>query len=277
MHRPKYDDWSLPKGKVDPGEHVVAAAVREVAEETGHTVVLGRPLTPQQYRVNGALKEVSYWTARADDSAAPWRGTKEIDQVDFVPAKRARRRLTHPRDAALVAEAVEQLDDPPLGTSPLVILRHGKAQSRSRWDGPDGERPLEPKGSVQAERLVELLRCFGIERVVTSDALRCVDTVRPYASSVGALIELEPRVSEKACRDNPSGSRAVVLSLAADARPVVLCSHRPVLPELSAATQALTAKQVRLGKDALAALSPGAFVVLHRQADRIVAWEQHES
>ena len=112
VHRPKYDDWSLPKGKLDPGEHLVACAVREVLEETGHAVRLGAPLGVQRYPVQGLPKEVRYWAARANDSAPPWRGTAEIDRLEFVPASRAGARLTQPRAPA-----------PALGRWPTLRLR----------------------------------------------------------------------------------------------------------------------------------------------------------
>ena len=95
VHRPRYDDWSLPKGKLDPGEHPLVCAVREVEEETGHRVVLGRPLPRQRYTVSGRPKVVQYWVARADDRAAEWGGTAEIDQHRWVPTWQAPRR-THP-------------------------------------------------------------------------------------------------------------------------------------------------------------------------------------
>ena len=66
VHRPRYDDWSLPKGKLDRGEHLLAGAVREVEEETGQRVVLDRPLPTQHYEVNGVPKRVHYWAARAE-------------------------------------------------------------------------------------------------------------------------------------------------------------------------------------------------------------------
>ncbi|MET0522300.1 MAG: NUDIX hydrolase, partial [Jiangellaceae bacterium] len=104
VHRPRYDDWSLPKGKLDRREHPLAGAVREVEEETGQRVVLDRPLPTQHYEVNGVPKRVHYWAARADDNAPTWQGTKEIDQIAFVPAAEAAHRLTHPRDAEVVAD-----------------------------------------------------------------------------------------------------------------------------------------------------------------------------
>jgi 8-oxo-dGTP pyrophosphatase MutT (NUDIX family) len=150
VHRPRYDDWSLPKGKLDPGEHLLACAVREVEEETGHRVVLGRPLPTQLYQVNGAPKRVHYWAARADEDAPPWHGTKEVDLVEFLPAAEAVRRLTHPRDA----EIVNALSSNEIRTVPFVVLRHTQAIERSLWTGPDAQRPLNDRGSRDALALV---------------------------------------------------------------------------------------------------------------------------
>src|SRR3954470_1380615 len=69
VHRPRYDDWSFPKGKLDPGEHVTSAAVREVAEETGLRVRLGPPLPGQRYpAAGGRVKGVSDWGGRGGGS-----------------------------------------------------------------------------------------------------------------------------------------------------------------------------------------------------------------
>src|SRR3712207_70034 len=86
VHRPKYDDWSFPKGKLDPGEDVTVAAVREVAEETGLDIRLGPPLTPQVYDVgDGAArtKRVRYWTGRlvGGDDVSTYQPTDEVDEV----------------------------------------------------------------------------------------------------------------------------------------------------------------------------------------------------
>ncbi|BAJ30123.1 MULTISPECIES: NUDIX hydrolase [Kitasatospora] len=100
VHRPKYDDWSLPKGKLDPGEGWRAAALREVLEETGMRCVLGAELPTQHYLAHGRPKEVRYWAAVPTDGA--FRPNREVDRLEWLPPKRARERLTHPRDRVLV-------------------------------------------------------------------------------------------------------------------------------------------------------------------------------
>src|SRR5690349_1211197 len=74
VHRPKYDDWSFPKGKLDRGEHPAAAAVREVAEETGLAVRLGVPLGSQRYPISRGTKSVTYWAGRVvgDDDVSTY-------------------------------------------------------------------------------------------------------------------------------------------------------------------------------------------------------------
>ena len=280
VHRPKYDDWSLPKGTLDPGEHILACAVREVLEETGHAVSLGTPLGVQRYPVTGATKQVLYWAARADDGAPPWPGTPEIDRLEFVPAGRAAARLTHPRDVDLVTAAADALGAPAEDTSPLIILRHTKASSRKRWVGPDADRPLDPKGTAQADRLSVLLACYGIDRVVSSDALRCLDTVRPYATAVRAHVEHEPRVTEEAHEKAPQGAGEAVRELLASGDAAVLCSHRPVLPTLLDALGPLPDSPFPPADVIDQTLSPGSFVVVHRRVAggevEVVGVERHD-
>ncbi len=269
VHRPKYDDWSLPKGKLDRSEHPLTAAVREVSEETGHRVTLGRPLPAQRYRVSAGTKEVRYWAARADGSATAWPGTDEIDLIEFLPPEKALSRLSYDRDAALV----QQLLDGPAETVPLVILRHTDAAPREDWPGSDLERPLHPNGLDLAERIVPLLRALLPTRVVASDALRCVQSVRPYASTVGAAIELEPRVSEEGFERQPSQVATVLRQLLADGAPTLLCTHRPVLRALTSALAGHVAPGVEVPDEPL---PPGGFIAAHAAAGRVVAVELHE-
>jgi 8-oxo-dGTP diphosphatase len=280
VHRPKYDDWSLPKGKLDPGEHLVACAVREVLEETGHAVRLGVPLGVQRYPVSGVPKEVFYWAARADDSAPPWPGTPEIDRLEFLPVSRAAARLTQPRDVDRVFATAAALGTPPADTEPLVVLRHGKARSRKRWHGRDQDRPLDLKGRAQADRLAVLLACYGIRRVVSSDALRCVDTVLPFATASRVHVEHEPRVTEEAHDGAPHGAGAAARELLEDGQATVLCSHRPVLPTLFEALGPLPAGGFGRASVLDEPLSPGAFVVIHRRRGpsgvEVVGVERHD-
>ena len=265
VHRPRYDDWSLPKGKLDRGEHLLAGAVREVEEETGQRVVLDRPLPTQHYEVNGVPKRVHYWAARADDNAPTWQGTKEIDRVAFVPAAEAARRLTHPRDAEVVADLLAG----EIRTVPFVVLRHTEAIDRSSWDGPDAIRPLNKRGAVDAQALVPPGRALGLTRVVSSDAVRCVDSVRPYVDATGVPFELQPVLSEDGHLEQPLAVEKVTRALLADGARTVVCSHRPVLPYVIAAA----AEQA----PDLAPTEPlhvGEFLVFHHRGGVSVAVER---
>ena len=266
IHRPRYDDWSLPKGKQDPGEHILACAVREVEEETGQRVVLGRPLPTQHYEANGRPKRVHYWAARADDGAPVWPGTAEVDEVAFLPAVEAMRQLTHARDAELVTV----LASGPIRTTPLVALRHTRAVARSSWTGPDQERPLDTRGTRHATRLAPALAALGVTRVVSSDAVRCVDTVRAFAEERRITVEMEPVLSEQGHLAQPSQAGRLIRSLLADGAPTVVCSHRPVLPDVIAAAT----EQARTDVPA-EPLHAGEFLVLHHRGGVVVAAERH--
>ncbi len=261
VHRPRYDDWSFPKGKVDRGEHVVATAVREVEEETGLRVRLGAPLTEQQYRVAGRggprEKTVAYWSARVlgDDDVAGYRRAGEIDEVAWVPVAAARERLTYPHDVVTLDEAMRR----PRRTSTLVVLRHGLARSRDRWHADDRVRPLLVGGHEQARRWVALLAAYGVGSVVSSPSTRCVQSVQPYLDALDLTPRLEPVLSEEDA-DGDAVRRLVARLL--EERRTVLCTHRPVLPLV---LDALGVAPVTLEK--------GEALVVHHRHGRVVATE----
>jgi len=228
VHRPSYDDWSFPKGKLDRGEHVVSAAVREVAEETGLHVRLGPPLSDQRYPVSGGrTKQVRYWVGRAvgSEDVSAYRPNDEIDAVEWMPHEKAMECLTYERDRATLKEARRLRRR----THALVVLRHAQARSRKGWRSNDDRlRPLVQAGRAQAERLVPMLAAYDVTRVVTSSSVRCVDTVRPFSDTTGWQLELDDGLSEEDA--TPESVLATVGRLVAREESAVLCTHRPVLP-----------------------------------------------
>jgi 8-oxo-dGTP pyrophosphatase MutT (NUDIX family)/phosphohistidine phosphatase SixA len=262
VHRPKYDDWTLPKGKAEPGEHVLLTAVREVEEETGLRVTLGRRLSPSYYKVDGRPKRVDYWAGRPADPQAPFTPSHEVDDLAWLPMAAAADQLTYDRDVALV----EEFAGGPALTVPLILLRHASAGSKSDWDGADLARPLDARGAADADTLARLLRCFGADRVISSAAERCVATVRPFAALTGAKIEIEPLFTVTA----QAGAEAVALrasSLAVTGSPVVACAHRENLPLLMAAACARLEARPPRGRP----LRKGRFWVLHVAAGGYLA------
>jgi 8-oxo-(d)GTP phosphatase len=261
VHRPRYDDWSFPKGKLDPGEHVTAAAVREVAEETGLHVRLGVPLAPQRYSVTGGrTKQVSYWVGRVvgSDDVSAYRVNDEIDAVEWVPYDEAMDRLTYDYDRSTLKEARPRRRR----THAVVVLRHGTARSRRGWGQDDRLRPLVQAGRAQAQRLVPVLAAYDVTRIVSSSSMRCLETVTPYADTTGWDLVLEDGVSEE-------GASVVsvvdtVDTLVAGDESAVLCTHRPVLPSVFDALGVADSK-----------LDPGMMLVAHLRQGTVTATELH--
>ncbi|WP_456845554.1 NUDIX hydrolase [Cellulomonas sp. P5_C6] len=291
VHRPRYDDWSWPKGKVDPGETILAAATREVAEETGHDVVLGVPLPGLEYSLSdGRRKRVHYWAAQVagrPDAAAlrarppvPPASTKEIDQLRWFDVGTAAKRLTRDDDREPLVSLVEAYDKGRLDTRALVVARHGTARRRSTWKGTELDRPLTPEGHRQSRALISVLSTFGVGRVVTSAWARCVTTVEPYAAAAQVAPEISSILTEAQHSTSPARVAAEVLGLLQSAGDVVVCTHRPVLPTV---VDVLAQHATRQVADALPTadpfLHPAQVLVAHvaqtPKGPRVVATETH--
>jgi 8-oxo-dGTP pyrophosphatase MutT (NUDIX family)/phosphohistidine phosphatase SixA len=267
VHRPKYDDWSFPKGKLDRGEHATAAAVREVEEETGVRVRLGVPLASQRYPVRAGTKLVHYWVGRAvgDGDVSRYEPNEEIDEVAWFPLDKARRRLSYQFDVDTLDEALEHARK----TRTLVVLRHGQARSRKAWRSDDRERPLLATGKHQAARLVPVLAAYDVRRLVSSTSTRCVQTLEPYAAVTERTLRTDLLLSEEEA--TRKGVRRLVSSFvdALEERPasaggLVVCTHRPVLPWVF---EAAGVEDPRL--------APGEMLVLHLRKGRIRSTERH--
>ena len=261
VHRPAYDDWSFPKGKLDPGESLPAAAVREVGEETGLAIRLGPPLGRQRYLNGDRMKSVHYWVGWAvgSDDVSGYLVNSEIDDVRWLPWKDALDRLTYDYDRETL-EASRRLRRK---SRALVVLRHGSAQSRKSWSGDDRKRPLLESGEHQAERVVPLLAAYDVSRVVTSTSTRCRDTVVPYAETSGLKLEEHDGLSQE---DATTESVVEIVDDLLDTKEgAVLCTHRPVLPSVFDA----------LGVDGLR-LAPAGLLVVHHRKGRAVATEPYD-
>ena len=234
VHRPTYRDWTLPKGKLDPGEPAPIGAVREVREETGVSIRLGRPLGPVRYPVLRGTKVVHWWVGHVVEEQ-PREPNDEVDQVQWLPVHEAASLLTYPDEHEILERAAAMS---PSGT--LLVVRHAKAVSRKSFKGrPDTARPLSGRGERQADQLVQLLGAYGVRELVSSSSVRCVDTLVPYATTVRHSVRRVDLLSEEKGEVSPKQVRSYLKRLTAHAaerphKPTVVCGHRPVLPDMFA-------------------------------------------
>ncbi|MCV2394892.1 NUDIX domain-containing protein [Actinotalea sp. M2MS4P-6] len=291
VHRPRYKDWSWPKGKLDPGEPVAAAAVREVEEETGTAIVLGAPLPLLRYRTpDGNAKIVRYWSAQAASEhyhrplaarreVVPAK-TTEIDDVVWVGASTAREMLTRRADHRPLDVLEDLWQRGRLETRVLAIARHGQAVPRNRWHEGEASRPLTAVGRRQAKAIVPVLAAFGVRSVLTSPWDRCAATVAPYAEKASLEVDVSAALTEAAHAKHPHDVVKVIEGLLATPRDAVVATHRPVLPTaldtISEATRRWT-HGILPAKDPY--LRTGEILVAHvtgqgRKA-RVVAVEHH--
>jgi 8-oxo-(d)GTP phosphatase len=266
IYRKRYDDWTLPKGKVEVGESVPVCAVREVHEETGVRIRLAAPLDSISYEAgNAGPKKVDYWGGVVLDveSRTP---DAEVDLVSWLSVRAALSQLTYSHDHLLLQQHLEQ---PP--TTPLIILRHAKAMDRKDWSRKDSTRPLNSRGRRQSQMLMPMLDAYGVTKLVSSTSTRCVATVLPYAHEREMALETYSLLSEEEGEHDPKGvgrlARKIRAATLERGEPTTLCVHRPVLPHI------LDALDI-----AATTLSTGEFLVAHLIANGTVhALERHSA
>jgi 8-oxo-dGTP diphosphatase len=289
IHRARYDDWSWPKGKLDKGETIAEAAVREIREETGLKVALGVHLSEIHYPLpNGNDKEVHYWAAHVTDKAlahSTFEPSEEVAKVDWKTPQQARKLLSYEFDQQPLNALLDLFDRGQLATKPLIVLRHAKAMARSDWKGgkvvDDGKRPLHDFGKQQAKALIKPLSAFGVKHIVTSPWKRCRETVLPFAVKRKLTVIERSQLSELGNAKRPARTSNVVEDVIEVDKASVICSHRPSLPTILKTIAGFAPLELRRAINAASTLRPGQMLVVHisrsGKKPRVVAVELQES
>jgi 8-oxo-(d)GTP phosphatase len=261
VHRPRYDDWSLPKGKIDENETPLACAYREVFEETGIKARFTRQLGSVEHEDNGTQKRVKYWVAQALGTS-DFVANEEVDQLRWLKPSDSIELASHQSDKEMIERFLE-IEGP---TDTLIILRHTKALERGDWDGDDSLRTLNESGLAQAQSLISHLAPFAINEIYTSDFTRCVQTVSPLGESRGLVVSKVPSLNEATFESDPERSISFANALKQDERNILICSHNPVIP-----TMLRGILNTKLKNKDLIKLEPGDAWLVHRVKGEIVA------
>ncbi|WP_062077569.1 NUDIX hydrolase [Demequina globuliformis] len=254
VHRPRYNDWSWPKGKLDHGETLPACAIREVAEETGKQVILGQPLPTLRYPTGEKTKVVKYWAAQvasgssvavAARPAVKSASKNEIDHVRWLSIEEARDRITFREDLRPLEVLVDAWERDRLDTRAFVLTRHARAKRRKAWKRADIKRPITKAGAERARQLVPLFAAFGVTKIDSSPAERCMATVRPYAEATGITIKEHDALTEPAHAERPLATANTFVKLLRKKSSRTVSAHRPTLPTIVEMLRAATRSYTR--------------------------------
>jgi phosphohistidine phosphatase SixA/ADP-ribose pyrophosphatase YjhB (NUDIX family) len=261
IHRPKYQDWSFPKGKLEEREHVIAAAYRETVEETGFDVRLGRDLGEISYETQFGVKTVRYWSAKFLNEVGTTNPV-EVDEVKWLPIAIANDFLQRDLDR-VVLQRFAEID---LDSHGLILLRHAKAVAREDWQGDDLDRPLSALGEAQAKRLISSLSPFGIREIHSSSAVRCYETISPIARALNLDYFFTDNLTEYIYEKSEARTYKYLDRVLENDYPTLVCGHNPILPNY------LASKFSRQGFDiAQTELRPGDAWHLHHIGKEVVA------
>lgn len=263
IHRTRYQDWSLPKGKLENNESLISCAYREVQEETACNVRFGPCLGEITYQVDHQEKKVTYWSAKflsQDGTPSP----DEVDEVRWVNVQAAKSLITRETDLEILRR-FQELD---LDTKPFILLRHAKAIERTDWAGEDTDRPLSSVGERQAKRLLSTLQPFGVEEIHSSSAVRCYETITPMARSLNIDFFFTDSLSEDVHRKDKTRPVKYIERLLVNNYPILICSHNPVLPNVVSGFVEKFGVEIDETK-----LEPGDSWVIHHIEREVVAIE----
>ena len=181
VHRPRYDDWSLPKGKLNRREGFLEAALREVREETG--IQGNRPVDVGSvgYETDAGNRKVVRWW-HMEMVGGKFRPNREVDDIAWLTLEKATDRLEYTNDRKVLIRANALTNDP--SYSKIYFVRHARAVRRSQWNDKDRKRPLDRRGRNKAIDLAVRLKAHPVSRILSSDSQRCVQTAKPLVNAI---------------------------------------------------------------------------------------------
>lgn len=271
VHRPKYDDWSLPKGKAKPEEHQLVTALREVAEETGYRPRIGPYLATLKYRVTSggraANKVVDYWSMRS--AGGLFRANSEVDQLEWLPLAEARRSLTSRSDRRVLDTFGRARRD----TETLLLLRHGATvttprRAKGRAEG----QPLNRSGRDQAASLVPVLERLGVTDLLSADVAASIDMLSPTAAATGLTVRREAQLTPAGFVGNEIDVADLIRRDAASNEALVVCGGKRVITGLLSAL----GQSPYVGRPREMTVKKGGWWLLHHCDGVVSAYEKHE-
>ena len=271
VHRPKYNDWSLPKGKAKAGEHLLVTALREMTEETGYRPRIGPYLITARYRVTSgdrsSNKVVTYWSMRC--AGGSFRASSEVDQMQWLPLEQARRSLTSASDRAVLDAFTRTRRD----TEPLLLVRHGAtvAPPRRLKRSPE-EQGLNRSGRDQAASLVPVLEGLGVTDLLSADLPACVDMLAPFAATTGLTVRREGQLTRAGFAGNERDVADLVRRDASSSEALVVCGGQRVITGLLSALG--HGSHVRPPHEPK--IKKGGWWLLHHRDGAVSAYERHE-
>ena len=269
VHRPAYDDWSLPKGKAKPGEHVLVTALREVTEETGCWPRIGPRLTSVRYGVTSrgrnVDKVVTYWSMRS--TGGGFAASREVDDMQWLSLRQARRTLTANRDKDVLDQFARTSRD----TDPLLLVRHGATSAAPARGRQQRRQRLSRAGRLQAEALVPILEELGICDLLAADVPSCVETLRPAATARGLKLQRDGSLV-RGDAAGPAGLADRIRAEAAHSDGLVVCGQQPVLSAVLRELGGTSSVRPPRGP----AVKKGGWWLLHHRDGRVRAYEPYE-